>query len=79
MAAGSILYRPFNKAGLLFKNFPITDDLDFAAATADGIINAPKDGVEAPVDQNFLEDLLDLKSADEQACMPGAGKGGERS
>jgi hypothetical protein len=69
MAAGSILFRPYDKVGNLFgAGRPITGDPDFPAATAADMVNSA-DGREEFVDQTFLENLL--TSTSEKACVPG--------
>lgn len=69
MAAGSILFRPYDKVGNIFGAArPITADPDFGAATAADMVNSA-DGREEFVDQAFLENLLTGTS--ERACIPG--------
>jgi hypothetical protein len=69
MAAGSILFRPYDKVGNIFgTGRPITGDPDFAAAIANDMVNSA-DGREEFVDQAFLENLLNGTS--EKACVPG--------
>src|SRR5690606_1758356 len=69
MATGSILFRDFNPSGLMYGNqVTLNADPDFADATKEEIVNVPNlDGAEAPVDEAFLQALLD-KTA-EKGCI----------
>lgn len=68
MAAGSILFRDFDKAGHIYgTDRPITNDPDYSAAIADNIVNSA-DAREVYIDAQYLQSLLDKKG--EQACIP---------
>ncbi len=73
MAAGAILFRPYNIGGLVYgTDHPVETDPDFAQATDPLVVNKPNlTGTEAPVDKAFLDSLL--TSADEKACVPANG------
>lgn len=79
MAAGSILFRPFNPAGLIYKAVvpanadagfvQVNLDPEFVAATGPEIVNQiGLTGPEEVVDEAFLMNLLE--SSDEKACVP---------
>ncbi len=71
MAAGSIVFRPYNTAGYLFgTEHPIDADPDFANATKADMVNRPGlQGADQVVDRAFLESLL-VTGADEVGCVP---------
>lgn len=78
MAAGSILFRPFNLAGLIYGSQVKLDasDPDFAAATAADMVVQP--GMTGPiqtVSSAFLQSLL-AKDGTEEACVDAVNAGG---
>lgn len=69
MAAGSILFRPFNKVGNMYGvSHPINRDPDFASAVGGDMVNSLPGRAEF-VDELFLQNLL--TSSSEKACVPG--------
>ncbi len=80
MAAGSILFRPFNPAGLIYSDsvsgLKIEDDGAVPAATIPTLKNRPKgprdSANEVPIDLAFLKKIFaDRMSNTEKGCVPG--------
>lgn len=71
LAAGSMLFRPFNRVGLMYGSTlarDITNDADFATATQDDRVR--DDGQQkVTVTADYLQNLLTAQS--EQACVTG--------
>jgi hypothetical protein len=69
LAAGSILFRPFTRAGQIFTNESLETDVDYeVAVAADKIIRRPGPNVaEEAVTKDYLLSLLNMQS--EKACI----------
>jgi hypothetical protein len=79
MAAGSILFRPFNTAGQIYGVDAKIDatDPDFSTATgADMVVQPGLSGPTSPVTAAFLQSLI-TSDGTEQACVNAANAGGK--
>jgi hypothetical protein len=77
LAVGSMVFRPFGLTGDLMSKFTLTLDSPGVreAIEANKVNQKERNGVDVPVDVEFLRGLLDLSQPEEQACIPGTNGG----
>jgi len=87
MAAGSMLFRPFNDAGIIYgssSDLDVVKDPQFALAINNDPLKGQvvknrldwKGDAGDDINEAFIRGLLDINSADEKACVPASEEGG---